>query len=600
MRIAKCFLYIFLVIFLCKSGCYGTENFSLKTREAITQPMLRDLQRIIDTEFEIKFRGKPRKLPVRPASSDWLSANNGVHILVLKNGRKLGSGEASYSTLAGNVRIAAACAFDGCKVEDSSGLVVMLEVFLADRKEEIVNPFSLAEIIDPGRQGGRLVFSGKDIRVTASEVILSDSGTKKVFTKKLNSRIEEVNKQLLFNEENRYYIFNSVIALIFPGEEIGRIYRFNKLFNLSNLTYSSVREALELARKWYVANQHDDGGFPAAYRPMEDKVTDKKGWLGNHIYNCSSVASLAKVTDDKDLLSASQKNLANIITKYYLDNPEQRLGYVKDGRDISLGNSAALLDAILTNDEINKYQEHVVRLIHFLNYMRLPEGNYRCFMNKPVNVTNDFFPGQAQASLMKFFSVTRNEQVLTGVAASFKYYRSLFDKKLSLLMSPWHSEAYLRLYDFTKQRPAVDFVFKMNDLLISIQDKKDSTGEDMKGRFVRIGQSNRDHLGETSLYLSGILDAFSLAKQVGDSERISRYRMACVMAVRYLLQMQVRDRYDTWCMPCPEKATGGFRDREDSSVIRIENQAYSVEALCKVLQVLSEKDFQAVRVEAGL
>ncbi|MHC4872196.1 MAG: hypothetical protein ACYTFY_10160 [Planctomycetota bacterium] len=589
----------FLLLFFLLNYAYGSDSV-LKSHDSVTQVMLRKLQAIIDNELAVAIEAKPRKFPQRPSSKDRLSANNGVSVYILEGGKIIGRGQASHSTLAGNLRIAAALAVRESKAKDISKLVVMLEIFLGDTQAETVNPFTIPEIMDPGRQGARLLIGGNDIRVAASDLVLSDKSIDKVFKEKLNAKVSSVNKDLIFNKNNKYFIFNSVIALVFPGQEIRRIYRFNRLLHLNNLNYEMLKAALSAAKGWYLNNQNENGTFPAGLKPLAGEKKDRGGWLGSRFYNCSALSDLSRFLADPKLEKAAAKNLDYLVENYYLDNPEQRLGYVKEGKNISLGSAAALLDAIIKNKRVEKYKEQVVRLVHFLNYMRQTDGKYRAYMNKPLNVTNVFFPGQTQLSLLRFYNYSSNAQVLGGVAASFKYYRAVFDQTLALDMVPWHTSAYTILYKHSKQRPAVDLVFKMNDLLVSIQDNKESTSQDQKGRFVKPLSRSKDHAGENALYVSGLLDAFNLAVQVGDNERADRYRKAVVLGIRYLLQLQIIDRYDTWCMPEPEKASGGFKDSVDNYYIRLDNQAYCISALSKALQVLSEPDFRAVRVSEGL
>lgn len=103
-----------LLFFLCLTNfVYGNVDI-LKTHDSITQPMLRKLQVIIENELEVAVNGKPRKFPQIPSSKDRLSAHNSVSVYILDNGKIIGRGTASHSTIAGNLRIAAALAAREC------------------------------------------------------------------------------------------------------------------------------------------------------------------------------------------------------------------------------------------------------------------------------------------------------------------------------------------------------------------------------------------------------------------------------------------------------------------------------------------------------
>ncbi len=597
--------FIFLVpfiIFLQISLLYGndTKKFVLRTNEAITQAMLRDLQKIVNTELLVKFKQKNRVFIARPASNNRLSAKNGVAVSILKAGKVIGFGFASQSTIVGNTRVATDLALRKCNNEKPEELIVLLEITLAEKEVKNTNPFLFAKKIDYGRQGGRMVIGKKTLNLTASKTILSGQGLEKIVRKKISKEISPTNSNVIFEPSNKYYINNSVLALIFWGEEITKIYRNNKLFSISDVNRTSVKDALHLARHWYLKNKNDSNQFLSSINPLTNRVHQKGCGAEDRLYNNFALSGLAGVLGDKKLKKLTKDNLKILVENFYLSNPDKKIGYVKTKDGISLGAASAMLDAVIRTGEIIKYKEQIINLVHFLNFQRQKNGSYRSYMNKPLNVINREFQGQSQYALMRFYVMSKDIQVIKGVATSFNFYLSDFDKTLSLPAVPWHTSAYTLLYKYVKQRPIVDFIFKMNDLVVSIQKNKEMQAEDRKGIFLNLLGGKKNHAAETARYVSGLLDAFSVAKQIGDKERETRYLLAAVQGIRYLLQLQIRDRYDTWCMPSREKVLGGFRYSTSNYRIRLSNQAHCVVALCKSLAVLSEDDFRKARVKAGM
>jgi hypothetical protein len=84
--------------------------------------------------------------------------------------------------------------------------------------------------------------------------------------------------------------------------------------------------------------------------------------------------------------------------------------------------------------------------------------------------------------------------------------------------------------------------------------------------------------------LEGLIDAFTLAKCVGDDARMERYALAIRRGLRNIMQLQFTDEIELIALPNAEKARGGVRTTEYESAIRIDNVQHNLMAAFKVLR----------------
>jgi hypothetical protein len=112
---------------------------------------------------------------------------------------------------------------------------------------------------------------------------------------------------------------------------------------------------------------------------------------------------------------------------------------------------------------------------------------------------------------------------------SFRYYRDWhLGENRNPAFVPWHTQAYFMVWQETRDPELRDFIFEMNDWLLSIQQgQEDVPYADLAGRFYAPhGRYGPPHASSTGVYLEGLSDALRLTRAVGDSERTENYDAA--------------------------------------------------------------------------
>jgi len=84
-----------------------------------------------------------------------------------------------------------------------------------------------------------------------------------------------------------------------------------------------------------------------------------------------------------------------------------------------------------------------------------------------------------------------------------------------------------------------------------------------------------------------VADAWNLARRLGDSARLDRYRRATQEALRFMNQLVLRAE-DGFCLVEPERALGGVRAAVFLSHVRVDFVSHTLLALVKAQQALTE------------
>lgn len=273
---------------------------------------------------------------------------------------------------------------------------------------------------------------------------------------------------------------------------------------------------------------------------------------------------------------------------------------------------------------------------------------------KNGNVQN-FYPGETLLLWAQLYRESRDPELLRRFIASFRYYRAWHldpsdPKRRRPSFIPWHTQADFILWEALRaptpaeqpetpeqaeqaadpdqadekgEGPAGDgtpkltpegwplgtapatapaiapeelvtFVFEMNDWLIDKMEVwEESAFDDEKGRFYsRKTNYGSAHASSTGVYIEGMIDAYEMAKVVGDKPREDRYRKALSRAIRSVMQIQFADDIDMFYVTDRERTKGGLRTSVMRNEIRVDNVQHVLMGVLKVLDRFAPTDYR--------
>jgi hypothetical protein len=145
-----------------------------------------------------------------------------------------------------------------------------------------------------------------------------------------------------------------------------------------------------------------------------------------------------------------------------------------------------------------------------------------------------------------------------------------------------------------EQQELVDFVFEMNDWLIEKMEVwEESAFDDEKGEFYsRKHDYGGAHASATGVYIEGIIDAYAMAKAVGDKAREERYRLSLSRAIRSVMQLQFVDDIDMFYVTDRVRTKGGLRTTVMRNEVRVDNVQHVLMGLLKLLDRFAANDYR--------
>ncbi|MFQ5501915.1 MAG: hypothetical protein ACE5EQ_06390 [Phycisphaerae bacterium] len=171
-----------------------------------------------------------------------------------------------------------------------------------------------------------------------------------------------------------------------------------------------------------------------------------------------------------------------------------------------------------------------------------------------------------------------------SILRCLSYYRRGKHPELAPASASFLARGFAHHYARTNDARLSDFVFDVADRLTLLQLHEDNCR--YPELFGAINVREPGLVGvDTAIYLAVLADALVLAERVGDAQRVKRYRAATLSAVRFVLQLEVRE-IGCYFIRSPRDALGGVRTALWNSRIRVDHCANAVVALIDARRAL--------------
>jgi hypothetical protein len=376
-----------------------------------------------------------------------------------------------------------------------------------------------------------------------------------------------------------------------PGPAL-RMERGNTYVPYRDVTQSSVEAFAERMATWMAKNLHADGRMTYLYWPSRNEEAPKRDNLIRQFMATVALGRIASRVSPAEAEAAWQRSRSNLqynLEKYY--RQEDEFGFVEGRGSAKLGSAALAALAIVEHPQREQWREQEEGLRRTVQSLWREDGSFRSFY-KPAtrNDNQNFYPGEALLLWATLYSQSKDEALLAQFMKSFQYYKAWhLDESVANrrnpAFTPWHTQAYFMVWTQTKSDELRDFIFEMNDWLVPIQEWQGTRYRDTKGRF---HDSKRPfgppHASSTGVYLEGLVDAYALAKSVGDEARMKRYATAMRRGLRSSMQLQFVDDVDMFYIGDRDAVFGGLRTTVYNNQIRCDNVQHTLMGTQKILE----------------
>jgi hypothetical protein len=281
---------------------------------------------------------------------------------------------------------------------------------------------------------------------------------------------------------------------------------------------------------------------------------------------------------DAGLITLAEKNLRYNLAQFYRSNGE--LGLIEYHGKVKLGGVALAALAIVEHPNRSAFAHEEVALRRTVDHLWQPDGSFRTFYEpRDRNDNQNFYPGEALLLWSRLFEESRDEELLRRIMTSFQYYKVWHLANRNPAFVPWQTQAYARIWRITHDPTLRDFIFTMNDWLLSIQRVTQLPYPDVAGDFYdpERPEFGPPHASSLGVYLHSIAQAVSVADASSDHTRAVRYRSAAVLGLRAALQLEFYNTVDTY-YEHSHAVVGGIRTTLYNNEIRVDNIQHMLQA----------------------
>lgn len=398
--------------------------------------------------------------------------------------------------------------------------------------------------------------------------------------------------------EVTYRIFESDELHVTLGQApvAKRLFRGNELVDVSEVSAASMEAWSQRSIDWLRNNVHDDGRMTYIFWPSPTREAGPG--KNNMIRQWMATVALGKWAADRQdqaTWDLAERNIDYNLSRFY--HAEGELGMIEWQGKVKLGAMALATMAIVEHPNRAKWAEAEAALRRSIDSLWNDDGSFTTFLKpKGRNDNTNFYPGEALLLWAVLYDQERDPELLDKFMKSFRYYRAwhLEPDNRNPAFTPWHTQAYYLVWSHTKDTELRDFIYEMNDWLIEIQQWDDANHPDEKGRFYdRKRPFGPPHASSTGVYIEGLIDAFRMARELGDTDRAQAYRLALVRGMRSQLQLQFADEVDMFYVSEAKRrfVRGGVRTTVFNNEIRCDNVQHPLMGILKVLRAFGPEDF---------
>jgi len=395
----------------------------------------------------------------------------------------------------------------------------------------------------------------------------------------------------------RVRVFGCVQVLVTLGDSSHAVAmeRGNTVVRMEDVTEETVGEMRDLLGGWLTGQVHDDGRMTYKYWPSRREESDANNMVRQWMATIALNRLAEQRGDDPAIYDLAARTIRYNLDHFYEE--ENGLGLILefDG-EVKLGAVALAALAIVTSHDREAFASEEAALRRTVDHLWQEDGSFRTFY-RPAdrNDNQNFYPGEALVFWAELYAESHDPALLDRIMTSFRYYRGwhLDEANRNPAFVPWHTQAYYLVWRETKEPELRAFIFEMNDWLLDMQQWETAVYPDMRGRFY---DPTRPHFGvphaaSTGAYLEGLIDAFHLATETGDTGRAEDYRLAIRRGLRSVMQLQFADDVDLYYVQEPDAVLGGVRETVYDNEIRVDNVQHNLLAVLKAMEIFSSEDF---------
>ena len=392
--------------------------------------------------------------------------------------------------------------------------------------------------------------------------------------------------------------------------------RGNRVVDISEVNQASTDALATGMANWLINNVHEDGRLTYHYYPSPEKEAKGNNMIRQWMAT-NAMVRWAHDRQDQRVFDLAEKNIDyNIAHFFHYERDRQRvsfsevepvtpdvLGIIEHNKKTKLGGTALAGMAMWLHPKRDKWADEIAALRRTIDFLWHDDGSFTSFYKGSEKEYFNFYPGEAMLFWATIYADTKDPEILRKYKLSFEYYRKwhLEEANRNPAFVPWHLQADYAMWtalgpeEQAFKDELVAFCFEIATWLVDNMQQWDE-GEyvypDEMGRYYAVAKGwGVPHASSTGVYLEGLIDAWQLARDVGDSERREFYRVSMLRGVRSMMQLQFVDDVDMYYVNDRKYVEGGIRTTVFDNRIRCDNVQHPMMGIIKIVRMFGADEY---------
>jgi hypothetical protein len=456
---------------------------------------------------------------------------------------------------------------------------------------------------------GIQVTNGTDVKRLAPTWFISQN-------RKLPKQLTQIRNDWKLNETEfaaaNFQTFEAdqvLVRLDRTPAEAAVMFRGNEVVDISEVNKQSTDALATGMANWLINNVHEDGRLTYHYFPSPAEE-DKANNMIRQYMATNAMVRWAHDRKDQAVFDLAEKNIEyNLAQFFHYERDGKRvsfsevepvptdvLGVIEYEGKVKLGSIGLAAMAMWLHPKRELWMDEILALDRMCTHLWHEDGSFTSFYRGSDKEFHNFYPGEAMLWWATMYAETKDPEILRKFKLSFEYYRKwhLEPGNRNPAFVPWHLQADYAMWQALGEDEQefkdemVVFMFEIATWLVeNMQQWED--GEwlypDERGRYYAPKEGwGVPHASSTGVYLEGLIDAWLLARDLGDTERREYYRLSLLRGIREMMQLQFVDDVDMFYVKDRKYVEGGIRTTLFDNRIRCDNVQHPMMGIIKVVR----------------
>jgi hypothetical protein len=359
-----------------------------------------------------------------------------------------------------------------------------------------------------------------------------------------------------------------------------------------------LRSALVEAGRYMARMVQSDGTYCYEYSPTTDECLPGYNLL-RHAGTTYSLYQVARATRESQLFQPAERATRWLRRQVRQVDGDPSRAFLLEGDKAKLGAAGLALIAMVEREKAlsdGRDSALMKRLVNFIISQQRPDGSFDSYFgwNPRVEVPTRmsiYYPGEAILALIRHYGIEHDPRALGSArrGADYLVHRRWRWAGVELYVPPdaWLAQALSELDAIEPEDWLRDYAYEIAEVTEQAMLRGDEgTPADLAGAPGNgVDLPNVTAAGART---EGLSATWIMARRRGELRRARRLGALALVAARFQLSQQFRPE-NSYYLPSPDDALGGFRASPDNNAIRIDTVQHNVSGLLTILEVLEQK-----------